>query len=137
MNNYSRSATYPFYIKAHKIILASASAYFRALFAGGFRENSLNQAPLFEALIDSQITYPILKLIVDFIYTNSIEIKAETVQDLLMASKLLQVDDIVNACCVFLYLNMDSSNCIGIKLLAKQLGCVSLYKKAECVWFFF
>lgn len=118
-------------------MLASASAYFRAMFAGGFRENCITSSPTghhhHEILVDPLITYPVLKSLIDFIYTNSIEIKEDNVQDLLMASKALQIDDVVNACCVFLYLNIDPSNCIGVEKLAKQLGCVSLARKAQKV----
>jgi hypothetical protein len=50
-----------------------------------------------------------------------------------MASKALQIDEIVNSCCVFLYLNIDPSNCIGVERLAKQLGCVTLAREAQKV----
>ncbi|CAF0836199.1 unnamed protein product [Brachionus calyciflorus] len=84
-------------IKAHKIILASASPYFKAMFAGGFRENRCCE----EVFID-HISHNILKVIIDFIYSNRILIIDNNVQSLLVASKMLQIEDIVNACCVFL-----------------------------------
>lgn len=110
-------------IKAHKIILSSASSYFKALFAGGFRENRFCD----EVFVD-HISHSVLKSIIDFIYTNRINIKETNVQSLLVASKMLQVEDIVNACCVFMYLNMDATNCIGIEDFSKTYGCVNLSK---------
>lgn len=142
----------PSYIKAHKLVLASGSAYFKAMFAGGFRENTFcsayaqqpqvpqppspSSSPCSncqEVRIDASITYPVLKAIVDFVYTNTIEIKEENVQELLFASKVLMIEEVVNSCCVFLYKNIDPSNCIGVERLAKQLGCVTLARKAQKV----
>jgi hypothetical protein len=110
-------------IKAHKIILASASPYFKAMFAGGFRENRCCE----EVFVD-HISHAVLKSLIDFIYTNKIIIKETNVQSLLVASKMLQIEDVVNACCVYLYLNMDASNCIGVEDFAKTYGCVALSK---------
>jgi hypothetical protein len=47
-------------IKAHKLVLASASPYFRAMFAGGFKENIACE----EVRIDPQITMSLMKAIV-------------------------------------------------------------------------
>lgn len=110
-------------IKAHKLVLASASPYFKAMFAGGFKENRNCD----EIFID-HINDFTLKTIIDFIYTSQLVIKENNVQHLLVASKMLQIEDIVVACCAYLYLNMDASNCIGFEGFANTYGCSTLAK---------
>lgn len=112
------------HIRAHKLVLASASPYFRAMFAGGFRENISCQ----EVSIDPQISYSVLKSIIEFIYTSEIIIKDYNVQELLVAAKILQIEEIVNSCAVYLCMNIDSSNCFAIEDFAKSYGCVELAK---------
>ena len=108
-------------IKAHKLVLASSSLYFKAMLAGNFRETTQCQ----EVFIEN-VTGANLHSIVDFMYTSQIYIKESNVQNLLIASKMLQIEHIVNACCIFLELNMEPSNCIGIEEFAKTYGCIIL-----------
>lgn len=110
-------------IKAHKLIICSASPYFKTLLCGGFRENEF----INEITIEN-ISGAYLKHIVDFFYTGEIVISEGNVQGLLPAAQILQVDDVVQACCIFLDHNMDSNNCIGIEEFATTYGCVGLIK---------
>jgi kelch-like protein 19 len=112
-------------IKCHKLVLASSSLYFKAMFTGGFRDEQLK-----EVTVD-QISYMTLESIVDFIYTGNILVKESNVQQLVHAAKMLQIEDIVNACCVFLIKYMDASNCIGIEEFGKTYGCLKLVQKAQ------
>ena len=66
--------------------------------------------------------------IVEFIYTSKVIISDSTVQNLLAASKMLQIEEIVKACCIYLYVHMDSNNCIGIQEFAQTYGCANLAK---------
>ena len=66
--------------------------------------------------------------IVEFIYTSKVIISDSTVQNLLVASKMLQIEEIVNACCIYLSVHMDSANCIGIYDFAQTYGCANLAK---------
>lgn len=110
-------------IKAHKLIICSASPYFKTFLCGSFRENEFVN----EITIEN-ISYPYLKSIVDFFYTGELVISSENVQGLLPAAQILQVDDVVQACCIFLEHNMDANNCIGIEEFATRYGCVELTK---------
>ena len=93
-------------IKAHKLILSSASPYFRAMFTGGFKENDACQ----EVVLD-HANYVTMLSIVKFIYSGQIIVKDTNVQMLLPVAKMLQIEEIVSACCLFLYKNMDATNC--------------------------
>lgn len=118
----TRSEPFKF-IKAHKLVLASSSPYFKALLAGGFREN--NDC---ETILVDNINHSTLETLVDFIYTSKVIVRETNVQHLLPAAILLQIEDVVNACCVYLSQNMDSNNCIGIEEFAREYGCVHLAK---------
>ncbi len=113
----------PHQLKAHKVILCAASPYFRGLFSGSFIENDSCTELYFDT-----IPFETLKQIIEFFYSTEIRINESNVQALLPAAQLLQCDDIVNACCLFLFYNMNSSNCIGIKEFASLYGCVDLMK---------
>lgn len=111
------------HIRAHKIVLACTSPYFRAMFAGGFKEDKCCHEIMVE-----QISFNILETIVEFIYTSKIIVRETNVEFLLPAAKMLQIDDIVRACCMYLRSNMDPNNCISIAEFAKVYGCVNLVK---------
>ena len=108
-------------IKSHRLVLAASSIYFKAMFSGGFRENNKCK----EVFIDN-VNGPTLQSIVDFMYSSQIYIKESNVQNLLIAAKMLQMEQIVNACCVFLELNFEPGNCLGIEEFAKTYGCLDL-----------
>jgi kelch-like protein 19 len=112
-------------IKAHKIILASSSEYFRAQFTDGFTDSNTK-------IIYLDINYDILKQIINFIYTGEVIIKdMNTISYLLPAAVLLQINGIINACCSYLTTNLNASNCIGIYDFAHTYGCMKLVKYAE------
>ena len=116
-------------IRAHKLVLSAASPYFRAMFCGGFREQHQGCAQL--RIDPAQIAPSIMRLIVDFIYTARVLITEANVEQLLCAAKMLQLDDVVNAACVFLNKNMDANNCICIAEFARTYGCVRLRNQAH------
>jgi hypothetical protein len=111
-------------IKCHKIVLASASSYFKCLFTSGFKENEKCD----QVCMDHICSFSILESIVNFIYSGKVVVTESNVQSLLMASKILQVSGLDQACCMFLYLNLDSTNCIGVELFSRDCGCVILSK---------
>lgn len=113
-------------IKAHKLVLASSSPYFKALLAGSFRETNLC-----ESITIDNINHLTLETIINYIYTSEVIITELNVQHLLPAAILLQIEDVVNACCIYLSQNMDSNNCIGIEGFAREYGCTNLAKFAQ------
>ena len=64
-------------------------------------------------------------------FTGEIELKEETVECLLSTSCLLQLSEVVEACCGFLMKQLHPSNCIGIRQFADAQGCSDLYKVAN------
>jgi kelch-like protein 1/4/5 len=53
------------------------------------------------------------------------------VENLLSTACLLQLSEVVEACCSFLMKQLHPSNCIGIRQFADAQGCSNLYKVAN------
>ena len=111
-------------IHAHKVILAAGSPYFNAMFSNRHRESSANNVSL------SGIDGPTLGLLVDFIYSSSLEITEKNVQNLLSGASLLQLSSVVEACCQFLRARVCAENCLGIAAFADHHGCSELQRYA-------
>jgi len=112
-------------IPAHRVILASASPYFRSMFLGKLAESSQDRVVLYE--IDGVS----VDLLVRYAYSGFVEINELNVQGLLYASALLQFDKVNSACCAFLRKTLDVSNCLGIRSLAESLSCYELFQEAH------
>ena len=110
---------------AHRAVLVSVSNYFASMHAGNFAESQQN-----EVVIDG-VGEKELKLIVDFIYTTKITIDENNVQSLLQSSIYLQVIEVKDVCCDFIKQRLHPSNCLAIKHLAQENGCVELSQAAR------
>lgn len=112
-------------IPAHRVILAAASPYFRAMFLGKLAETTKDRVSLYE--MDGVA----VELLVRYAYTGFVEINEFNVQCLLYASAVLQFDKVNSACCAFLRKALDVSNCLGIRSLAESLACYQLFDVAH------
>ncbi|PAA51469.1 hypothetical protein BOX15_Mlig010639g4, partial [Macrostomum lignano] len=112
-------------IPAHRVILASCSPYFRAMFTSELSES--RQARVRMHQIDSRV----LSALVDFIYTTEIHVTEDNVQALLPAANLLQLAEVREACCDFLQGQLHPSNCLGILRFADMHSCTELYNAAR------
>uniref|UniRef100_A0AAR2KPN7 Kelch-like protein 3 n=1 Tax=Pygocentrus nattereri TaxID=42514 RepID=A0AAR2KPN7_PYGNA len=112
-------------IPAHKVVLASCSPYFCAMFTG---EMSESKAPRVEIRdMDGQT----LTKLVDYIYTAQIEVSEDNVQVLLPAASLLQLMDVRQVCCEFLQAQLHPTNCLGIRAFADLHACTDLLNHAH------
>ena len=112
-------------IPAHRVILAAACPYFRAMFLGKLAESNQHRVVLYD--FDAAA----IEFLVQYAYTGVVEIDEFNVQPLLYASVLLQFDKVKEACSEFLLKALDVCNCLGIRSLAESLSCHKLFKIAH------
>ncbi|XP_037304116.1 kelch-like protein 10 [Pungitius pungitius] len=93
---------------AHKIILCSCSEYFCALFTGAWAN------PKKKSYIIPGVSPAMMRLIIDYAYTQNVDVTEDNVLELLAAADQFLVSGIVQRCCFFLEDQLCLSNCIGI-----------------------
>ncbi|KAL0979451.1 hypothetical protein UPYG_G00185240 [Umbra pygmaea] len=112
-------------IEAHRILLAASCDYFRGMFAGGLRETQLTEIPV------HGVTYVAMTKLLDFIYTSELELDLDTVQEVLVAATLVQIEEIIGYCCDFLSSWLDDSNILEVDKLADVFGLQQLGAKVH------
>ncbi|KAF7704924.1 kelch repeat and BTB domain-containing protein 2 [Silurus meridionalis] len=111
----------------HKIMLATCSSYFRAMFMSGLSESKQSHVHLRNV---DPIT---LQTIIEYAYTGNLEITHSTVELLYETACFLQVDSVVAACRDFLLRSLSVENCVRILSLADAFGCPELKRSAQRV----
>ncbi|XP_074487542.1 kelch-like protein 10 [Sebastes fasciatus] len=91
----------------HKIILCNCSSYFKALFTHWSNSGSRD----FDI---PNVSVDMMKLIIDFAYTDSVPVTQDNVQELFVAADQFNIMGIVQVCCSFLEEQLTPQNCIGI-----------------------
>lgn len=112
-------------IPCHRLVLASASPYFRAMFTTEMRESVQSNVHI------RHVSSAALSKIVEFAYTGCISINEQNVCELLLVSSMLQMFHVVDACCTFLKQQLHPSNVIGILNFASNSSCESLAQDAQ------
>ncbi|XP_037926856.1 kelch-like protein 17 [Hermetia illucens] len=112
-------------IHAHKVVLASVSPYFYAMFNDDMRERTQENVTLHD--VDATA----LRQLIDYTYTGEITITEDNVQVLLPASSLLQIQSVREACCKFLLRQLHPSNCLGIRSFADAHSCKELHTRSH------
>ncbi|KAI4554836.1 hypothetical protein MJG53_020135 [Ovis ammon polii x Ovis aries] len=80
----------------HRVMMASASDYFKAMFTGGMKEQDLMCIKL------HGVSKVGLRKIIDFIYTAKLSLNMDNLQDTLEAASFLQILPVLDFCKVFL-----------------------------------
>ncbi|TRY59105.1 hypothetical protein DNTS_013233, partial [Danionella cerebrum] len=99
----------------HRVIMASASDYFKAMFTGGMREQELKEIKL------HGVSKVGLKNIIEFIYTSHLSLSLSSLQETLEAASFLQVLPVLHFCNQLLSSEITIENCVEVERIAKDL----------------
>uniref|UniRef100_A0A8C4EHZ1 BTB domain-containing protein n=1 Tax=Dicentrarchus labrax TaxID=13489 RepID=A0A8C4EHZ1_DICLA len=91
----------------HKLILCNCSPYFRALFTHW----STPESRVFDI---PNVSADMMKLIIEFAYTDFVPVTQENIQELFIAADRFNVKGIIQTCSDFLEQQLSAQNCIGI-----------------------
>ncbi|XP_061547365.1 kelch-like protein 13 isoform X3 [Phycodurus eques] len=99
----------------HRVIMASSSDYFKAMFTGGMRETDMREIKL------HGVTKLGLKNILDFIYTSKINLDMGNLQETLEAANFLQVIPVLSFCNQLMSSEITVDNCVEVECIASDL----------------
>uniref|UniRef100_A0A1A8M3T2 BTB domain-containing protein n=2 Tax=Nothobranchius pienaari TaxID=704102 RepID=A0A1A8M3T2_9TELE len=108
----------------HRIVLASFSSYFQAMFSTDLLESKQERVAI------NGVEPQMIGMLVSYAYTSEVYISKANVQALLAAANLLDVMAVREACCRFMERQMDEMNCVGIHCFAEAHSCTMLEKRS-------
>ncbi|XP_060945623.1 kelch-like protein 20 [Limanda limanda] len=108
----------------HRIVLASFSSYFQAMFSTDLIESKQERVAI------NGVEPQMIGMLVSYAYTSEVYISKANVQALLAAANLLDVMAVREACCRFMERQMDEINCVGIHCFAEAHSCKVLEKRS-------
>lgn len=97
---------------SHRVILAAASQYFRAMFCSGLKESHEERVEI--KGLDSST----MRSLLEYTYTSRAQLTPSNVQRILEAASQFQFMRVVDACSNFLSKSMHLESCVGILNLA-------------------
>lgn len=107
-------------IRAHRVVLAASSPFFRAMFGSNLVESTQKLVRLPDIELD------VLSAVVSYAYGGDVTLKADQVLSLLVASDRLQIRSLFVACCQFQQGCLRPDNCLTTRAVAEMHGCAEL-----------
>ncbi|KAL9956895.1 hypothetical protein ACROYT_G038449 [Oculina patagonica] len=110
--------------KVHKLVLASCSSYFQAMFTNEMRESR-------EDKIKMALESPVLKVLIEFAYTCKMELKSlADVKAVLVAANMLLFSGAETICADFISKKINTRNCVDIITFAEVVSSEQLSRTA-------
>ncbi|XP_003968809.2 kelch-like protein 12 [Takifugu rubripes] len=98
----------------HRVLLAAASPYFRAMFTSPLVESRLNEIRL------EEVRPTVMDAVIQFVYTGEAGLSLDTAEDIFVAANRLQVMPLQELCSRFLFEHISVDNCLGMYSLARS-----------------
>ena len=111
-------------LKAHKIILASRSQTFAAMFGHDMLENKTNSVEI------TDVVHEVLKEMLRFIYMGQVENMETVASDLFIAADKYDIQDLKSKCANYIANNINVENAIQIFELAAKYNAGQLKSRA-------
>ena len=99
---------------AHKVVLSSASPFFRALFGNDMKESRADSIELNE--VDGFVMEDLLQ----FVYTGKVNLNIKNIYKMIAAADFLLLTGLVELCSNFLYNNLTASTCFSTAISATK-----------------
>lgn len=109
----------------HKMVLATCSSYFRAMFMGGLSESKQTHVHL------RNVDPVTLQIIITYAYTGNLAITDSTVEPLYETACFLQVEDALLQCRDYLVKKINAENCVRMLSFGDLFSCSELKQSAK------
>lgn len=111
-------------IHAHKVILAAASPYFRAMLSVGLVEGQT------QTLVLEDVSWDVLNTVIKFVYTGRASLTEHNVQEVLTLADYFQIHSLKKLCCYHLKTHLVSRTCLSVYEVAALHRCNDLAAEA-------
>ncbi|KAL4657164.1 kelch repeat and BTB domain-containing protein 2 [Arapaima gigas] len=112
-------------IPCHKMVLATCSSYFRAMFTSGLSESKQSHIHL------QNMDPATLRIIITYAYTGNLAITDSTVEPLYETACFLQVEDVLLRCREYLVKKINVDNCVRMLSIGDLFCCAELKQSAK------
>lgn len=102
-------------IAAHRVVLATASPFFHALFTSGMKESRETRIEL------NEIDAPAFRELLTYMYLGQLHITGDTILAIVHTANQLEMSEVVELCCKQLMLELNVHNCVDIYLCCENL----------------
>ncbi|KAM3860619.1 kelch-like protein 40b [Diretmus argenteus] len=109
----------------HRLVLCACSSYFRAIFLSDLEESKKKEIVL------EDVEPGVMGLIIKYLYTSTINVTEQNVQDIFAVANMFQIPSIFTVCVSFLQKRLSLSNCLAIFRLGLMLDCPRLAVSAR------
>nr|XP_020458739.1 kelch repeat and BTB domain-containing protein 2 [Monopterus albus]XP_020458749.1 kelch repeat and BTB domain-containing protein 2 [Monopterus albus]XP_020458757.1 kelch repeat and BTB domain-containing protein 2 [Monopterus albus] len=109
----------------HKMVLATCSSYFRAMFTSGLSESKQTHVQL------KNLDPATVQIIITYAYTGNLTITDSTVELLYETACFLQVEDVLLQCRDYLVKKINAENCVRMLCIGDMFSCSVLKQNAK------
>ena len=111
-------------IQCHRVVLAAASDYFKAMFKCALKESKSDT-------VQMTMEPEVLTSVIDYVYTGEIELTIDNVKSVVKACDVLQLTRLMTGCEEFMVAQTNAANCVGFHGLAASYQLHKLQRKVK------